>query len=144
MDFDLSVRIEADRDVIFAVLADVQRYATGPDSPVLAMEKTPSGETVVGTRWREVVRPGPFLHMTIRSEVTECVAGRLLQMDFHGGGMRGWLRYTLDEDGPGASTLRQEEHVDLRGPLRLFDAIAARMLKRRLVTRLDEIRVLIE
>lgn len=144
MDFDLSVRIDADPELVYAVLADVQRYATGPGSPVLAMDKAPPGPTRVGTRWREVVHVGPLLNMTMWSQVTECAAGRRLQMDFHGGGMRGWLRYTLATPCPGPTMLRQEEHLELQGPLRIFDALVARLLEPRLTARLDHIRSLIE
>jgi hypothetical protein len=144
MDFDASVHIEADRELVYAVLADVQQCATGPGSPVLMMEKMPPGPTRVGTRWREVVHVGPLLHMTMRSQVTECAVGRHLQMDFRGGGMRGWLRYTLADDGPGATMLRHEEHLELLGPLRVFDAFVARLLAPRLIARLDHLRALIE
>lgn len=144
MDVDLSVHIAADREVVYAVLADAQQYATGPGSPVLIMDKAPPGPTRVGTRWREVVHVGPFLNMTMWSRVTECTPGRRLQMDFRGGGMRGWLRYTVADDGPGATMLRQEEHLELLGPLRVFDSIVAWLLEPRLIARLDEIRTLIE
>lgn len=144
VDFDLSVHIDADRKLVYAVLADVQRYATGPGSPVLAMDKEPRGPTRVGTRWREVVRVGPLLRMTMWSRVTECAEGRHLQMDFHGGGMRGWLRYTLATPCPGQTMLRQEEHLELQGPLRVFGALVARLLEPRLAVRLDHIRALVE
>jgi hypothetical protein len=143
VDFDLSVRIAAGRDDVFSLLADVQGSATGPGSPVLAMDKIPPGPTRVGTRWREVVRLGPLVHMTVWSQVTECVARQRLAMDFRSGGMRGWLCYFLAGD-DSTTTLRQREHIELQGPLQVLDGVVRRVLEPRLVARLDEIRVLVE
>lgn len=69
MDYDLSVTICRPPDVVYATLADIQRYVQ-PGSPVPEMEKIPPGPTTVGTRWREVIRLAPFLTMTIWSEAT--------------------------------------------------------------------------
>jgi hypothetical protein len=41
-------------------------------------------------------------------------------------------------------TLRQEEHLELMGPLRVFDAVVARLLVPRLVARLGQFRMLVE
>ncbi len=144
MEFDLSVPIRGDANAVFALLADVQRYATGPGSAVRSMTKTPSGRTGVGTRWREVVRIGPGARLTMHSEVTECVPGRRLAMRFHGGGMAGSLRYTITDAGGGNVRLRQEETLELRGPLRPLRGVVRRMLEPRLRRRLVEIRDLVE
>jgi hypothetical protein len=82
--FDDSIEINASRGEVFALLADVQRGATGPGSPVLAMEMNPPGETAVGTRWREVIRLGPGLRMTKGSQATAVEPDRLLALRFWG------------------------------------------------------------
>lgn len=139
MDFDESVRIARSPSEVFGLLADVQRWAVHPGSPITAMEKLPAGPTAVGTRWREVVRLGPWLRMTIWSEVTDIEPGVMLAERFWGGSMRGTLIYTLQADDGGA-LLRQRESMATVGWLRPLDGVMGRMLERRLGRRLLDIR----
>lgn len=143
VEFDESIHISASPADVYAVLADVQDWALGPGSPVKAMDKTPSGPTRVGTRWREVVRMGPGLTMTMTSEATEVVPERLLAMRFWGGSMEGDLTYTFTAR-DGGSVLRQEETMHAVGWLRPFDRLVGRMLRARLSPRLRGIAALVD
>lgn len=144
MDFDLSIEIRRPAADVFAFLADVQRYGDHrPGSLVPIMEKVPAGTTRLGTRWHEVVRLGPFAHMTIWSEVTALDPPRRLGERFHAWWMEGRLEYTIECAGEG-STLRQREYLEPRGPLRALDGVVRRMLRPNLVRRLAGIRDLLE
>lgn len=143
MRFDGSVRIERSRQDVFAVLVDVQDWATGPDSPVVLMEKLPGGPTAVGTQWRELVRLGFGRTLTMWSEVTDIEPGRLLALRFWGGHMRGDLVYTLTGDGT-HSVLRQRETLVTEGPLRPFGWLVGFVLASRLSRRLQDLRDRIE
>jgi len=126
-----------------ALVSDVQRWAVGPGSPVAAMDKIPRGPTRVGTRWREVVRLGPWARMTVWSEVTAVEADRMLAERFWGAGMRGTLAYIIRPD-DGHTVLRQQEHLDAVGWLRPFGGLIARILAPRLHRRLLAVRDLLE
>lgn len=138
VEFDESVLILDAPGEVYAVLADVQDWALGTGSPVKAMDKIPPGPTRVGTRWREVVRIGPWLSMTMWSEVTEVVPDRLLAMRFWGASMEGDLTYTITAQ-EGDTVLRQQETMYAVGWLRPFDGLLGHLLRRRLARRLDDI-----
>lgn len=141
--FDDSIEIRASTGEVFGLLCDVQETATGAGSPVLSMAKMPPGPTRVGTRWREVIRLGPGLRMTMWSEATAVEADRLLAVRFWGGSMRGELRYTLDERA-GRTVLRQQESLATVGWLTPFEGLVTAMLVPRLRRRLRDIRDLLE
>jgi hypothetical protein len=138
MDFDVSVRVRRPPDAVFAMLADIQDYVD-PDSPVPEMEKIPVGPTKVGTRWREVVRLAPHFTMTMWSEVSGAEPGRRLDETFRGPWITGVLSYTIEPTDVG-SLLRQRETLTPRGPLRLMAGPMERMLRPRIVQRLESIR----
>lgn len=138
MDYDISISIRRPPAAVFATLADIQRYV-GAGSPVPEMEKIPDGPTVVGTRWREVVRVAPHLTMTIWSEVTTIEADRLLAESFRGPWMHGTLRYTI-EPTPTGCVVRQEQTITPIGPLRLGTRVMDRMFRPRVAARLESIR----
>lgn len=139
MQFDGAVWIARPPEDVFALLVDVQDWATGPGSPIAAMEKIPAEPTAVGTRWREVVTLGPRLTMTMWSEVTAIEPASLLALSFWGGSMRGSLRYTLERENDG-TVLRQCETLATVGWLRPLGWLIGRILKPRLARRLREIR----
>jgi hypothetical protein len=143
MQYDLSIAIHRPPEAVYAVLADVQDYIHGPGSPVPEMEKIPPGPTVVGTRWREVVRLLPFVTMTMWSEVTDVVPGRRLGETFHGPWMTGRITYEIDPT-PDGSILRHRETLQPHGPLRLLAGPMDRMLRPRIEARLEDIRELLE
>jgi len=138
MDYDLSVTIRRPPDVVHAVLADIQRYID-PGSPVPVMEKIPPGPTTVGTRWREVIRLGPFLAMTMWSEVTAIEPGRRLEERFRGPWITGRLVYSIEPDEAGC-VLRQQQTITPHGPLRLVAGRMDLMFRPRVTARLEAIR----
>jgi hypothetical protein len=121
MEFDASVRITRSTAEVFAKLADIQESVQPPESPVAAMEKIPPGPTAVGTRWREVVRLGPWFRMTRWSEVTAIEPGKMLAERFWGGSMRGTLVYTrvARERAGGAPTTGVLDHGGMASTFRL-------------------------
>ena len=139
MDFDLSVEIGRPPAEVFALLADVERFAAGPGSPVVSMEKIPPGRTEVGTRWREVVRLLPGLSMTVWSVVIDLTPDARLVVDFSSVAFTGRLTYELTETTSG-TRLHQRQTLEPRGPFRLVSRPMARALRPRLVERLDDIR----
>jgi hypothetical protein len=96
MEFDREIVINRPPSAVYGMLAEVQRFAVGPGSPVLEMEKAPPGTTAVGTTWREVIELAPHVRMTVWSRVTTTDPGRTLAIAFRGPGMRGRLRYTIE------------------------------------------------
>jgi hypothetical protein len=142
MDYDLSVTIRRPPDVVYAVLADIQRYIA-PGSPVPVMEKIPPGPTTVGTRWREVIRLGPFLTMTMWSEVTAIEPDRRLEERFRGPWITGRLVYSIEPDEAGC-VLRQRQTITPHGPLRLVAGLMDKMFRPRVTARLESIRVGLE
>jgi len=143
MEFDESVPIARAPSEVFDFLADIQEAVPPSGSPVASMEKIPPGPTAVGTRWREVVRLGPWFTMTMWSEVTAIEPGRMLAERFWGGSMRGTLVYTLRPD-DGQAVLRQQESLRAVGWLRPFGWLVGRMLRPRLHQRLLDIRTELE
>jgi hypothetical protein len=143
MEYDLSIDIRRPPTEVFALLADVQEHALGRGSPVTAMEKLPPGPTRIGTRWHEVIRVAPGLRMTVWSEATAVDPPRQLSERFVGPGMQGELTYLL-ESIPGGTRLHQRESIRPVGLARLVAPLIDRMLRPRLVQRLDEIRRLLE
>lgn len=139
MEFDREIVINRPPSAVYEMLADVQRFAVGPGSPVLEMEKTPPGPTAVGTTWREVIELAPHVRMTVWSRVTATDPGRTLAIAFRGPGMRGRLRYTI-EPNDGGSVLRQRETLRTVGLLRPLEPIVSRMLTPRLIDRMRDVR----
>jgi hypothetical protein len=139
MIFDETVLIRRPQEAVFKRLTDIQEGAVQPGSPVLAMEKIPPGPTVVGTRWREVVRLTKRRSMTMWSEVTGIEPDSMLAERFWGGSMRGILIYTISPH-PAGSSLRQQERLEAVGWLSAFGWAVGRMLRPRLHERLLSIR----
>lgn len=143
MHFDHAVTIHRSPSDIFALLADVHLYATPPGSPVAEMEKIPAGPTRVGTRWREVIKLGMGLRMTIWSEVDALEPDRLLSETWSGGNMRGILVYRIEESVAGTS-LRETKTLEAVGWLRPFRRLIDRMLLPREYARLEEIAAMLD
>lgn len=143
IEFHESIRIRRSPSDVFAMVADIQEYAVSSDSPVVSMEKIPPEHTTVGTRWREVIRLGPRLTMTMWSEVIDLEPGRRLVERFWGGHMTGTLSYSVTPV-EGGSILTQHQTLATVGWLRPLDRMIAWMLRPRLSRRLQDIRSTLE
>lgn len=144
MNFDIAVKVRRPPAVVLAFFVDIQDHVDpSPSSPVPELEKIPAGPTVVGTRWREVVRMAPGVRMTVWSEVAALEPDRRMTETFWSSWMRGTLDYTVAADGDG-TLLRQRETLTPKGPLRLFDRPIAAMLRPAVTRRLADIRDLLE
>jgi hypothetical protein len=143
IEFHESIRIRRSTSDVFAMMADIQEYAVSSGSPVVSMDKIPPEPTRVGTRWREVIRLGPRLTMTMWSEVIDLEPGRRLVERFWGGHMTGTLSYAVTPV-EGGSILAQHQTLATVGWLRPLDRMIARMLRPRLSGRLQDIRSTLE
>ncbi|HXV92438.1 MAG TPA: SRPBCC family protein [Pseudonocardia sp.] len=142
--YDLAVVVRRPPPEVYAVLADVERFAGEPDGPpVVLMERLTEGPTREGTAWREVVRLGPGLRMTVCSHATAVEPDRMLTLHFRSPWFTGTLTYTI-EPAPAGSLLRQQETLRLRAPLRPLGRVVDRSLRPRLLSRLATIRDLLE
>jgi hypothetical protein len=141
--FELSVRIARPPDAVFAFLRDKHRHVQEAGSPVVVLEKSTAGDVGVGTRFREVVRMLPAVHGEIRSTVTRCEAGRRLDEDFAGAGMRGHLAYEFHRDA-GGTRLVQRQTLELAWWLAPLAPLVRRAFTRRVRDRLQGIAAKLE
>lgn len=143
MYFELSILIQRSPADVFSFLRDKDQYPQEDDSPVLILEKTTVGPVGVGTRYREVVQMLPFVRGEILSEITRYEPGLILEEDFAGAGMKGHLAYQFLPEG-GGTRLIQRETLSAQGFLKPFEPVIERMLSRRLVARLEDIKTVLE
>ncbi|HET9647510.1 MAG TPA: alpha/beta fold hydrolase [Microlunatus sp.] len=139
--FDLSTTVRRPTSLLFALLADVQNWV--PVDAGIRMIKHPIGETEIGSWWREDVRLGPGVWMTVISRVTAMEPPHRLELDFSSGWFFGHLTYSLSTADAG-TVLRQQESLTLRPLLRPARSLVNRTLARRLAQRLDDIRAMLE
>jgi hypothetical protein len=140
---ELSLRIAASPEEVFACLADVQQVAVRPGSPVISMTKIPDGPTGVGTQWREVLRLGPAMRLAVWTEVTGWEPPRRIAEVFGSRAFRGVLIYRLEGDEHG-TLLHQTQTLELVRLLRPWSGMARRTLMQRLPRRLHVLRDQIE
>jgi hypothetical protein len=143
--FDGDIEIDCSAQEAFDLLVNTDRYATGPGSPVLRMERIPEGEARLGTRWREVIRLGPLARMTVWSEIVTLDPPTALQLRFDLPGATGTLTYRI---GPGADRrvrLVQHQTFVLSGRMSgLRRWMIERLWAPRASRRLDDIRAVLE
>jgi hypothetical protein len=137
--FELSVAIRRPPAAVFAFLADVQEHT----SAGVRMTKIPPGPTAVDTCWHEQVRLVPGWWMRVDSVVTEIGEPAVLGMDFRSIWCTGHLTYTIQATTEG-SILHQRETLLPRWPLRPLAVWVDAGLRPRLLTRLADIRALLE
>jgi uncharacterized protein YndB with AHSA1/START domain len=143
VDFELSIMINRSPAEVFAFLRDKEKHPQKEGSPVLVLEKTTPGTPGVGTRYREVVQMLPFYRGEILSEITHFKPNELLEEDFSGAGMYGHLAYQFIPEKDG-TILVQRENLHYHGLLRFFEPIIRVMLGRRLLERLEAIKLHLE
>jgi hypothetical protein len=143
LSFELSVAIRRLPAEVFAFLADVQDHEPIPRRAAVRMTKIPPGPTAAGTRWHEQVKLMPGWWMRVDSRVTQIDEPAVLGMDFRSIWCTGHLAYTIQAT-PQGSILHQRETLLPRWPLRPLGAWVDAGLRPRLLTRLADIRALLE
>jgi hypothetical protein len=143
--FEGSVEVDCTAGKAFDLLVNTDRYATGPGSPVLRMERIPEAETRAGTRWREVIRLGLFGHMTIWSEIVALDPPTHLRLRFRLPGATGTLTYRISPGVERETCISQEQTFVVTGRLAgIRRWMIERMWKPRAAERLQDIRAILE
>jgi len=143
MYFELSVTIQRPPSDVFLFLRDKDTFQQEEGSPVLLIEKTTSGPTGVGTRYREIVQMLPFYQGELRSQITRYEPYEWLEEDFDGPGMKGHLTYQFLPMG-NATRLIQRETIHVQGILKIIAPFIRRSLAPRLKDRLEYIKEFLE
>lgn len=143
MNFELSISINCTQEEVFIFLRDKDQHKQKENSPVLALERITDPPVVVGTKYREVVQMLPFYKSEIFSTITRYEPYEYLEEVFYSKGMKGHLAYQLI--GNNSSTkLIQRESIYISFPLNLFNPLIKKVLQRKLVERLIEIKAILE
>ena len=143
MYFDLSVTINRTPADVFKFLRDKDILPQKPDSPVLKLDKITQGPAAVGTQYVEIVQMLPGVKGVIRSRITCYQPYSRLDEDFQGAGMKGHLSYLFVPKTKG-TLLSQQETIQWIGIMKLFSPIIRPILERQLVSRLNEIKEILE
>ena len=143
MYFELSITINCPREAAFVFLRDKEQHKQQADSPVLVLEKTTEAPVNIGTRYREVVQMLPCYKSEILSVITRYEPYEFLEEDFSGAGMRGYLAYQFIDQGD-STKLIQQESIFFSFPLNLINPIIKKVLHRKLIERLEEIKTDLE
>ena len=143
MDFELSVFIRRSPTDVFNFLRDKDLAVQKEGSPVILLEKTTSGPTGVGTRYRELVQMLPFIRGEILSEITRYEPNQYLEERFEGAGMKGYLVYQFLQEDDG-TRLVQRQTLLPQGMLSLLEPIIHPTFSRRIRERLDAIKHILE
>ena len=143
LEFDLAVEIRRPPEDVYAFLLAKEQHPQPPGSPVLRLDRLTPGPPGVGTRWIEVVRVGPGMSMTVRSQADQVQPGIALGERFASSWFTGRLAYTF-EPTPAGTRLRQKETLRPRRPLALLDKPIDAALRPRLLGRLADIRDILE
>lgn len=145
MEFRLSIEIDQPVSRVFEFLRDIHLHPQEEGSKVLVLvlDKITTGPVGLGTRFREVVQMLPWHQGEIISEVTLIEENKFLELTFHGGWMEGVLLYSFI-DHSGGTTLKQHEYFYVLGALKIFSPLIKRILGRKLISRLVEIKNYLE
>ena len=139
MYFELAITINCPRKEVFLFLRDKDQHKQKANSPVLLLEKTTEAPVDIGTRYREVVQMLPCYKSEILSVITRYEPYEYLEEDFVSPGMRGHLAYQFI-DKNGSTELIQRESIFFTFPLNLTDPIIKKVLHRKLMERLEDIK----
>jgi len=143
LQFDLAITIKRNQSDVFLFLRDKDKYKQKKGSPVLVLEKITEGAVEVGTKYREVVQMLPFYKGEIISVITRYDQPQHLEEDFSGAGMKGHLAYHLIKEA-NSTKLIQQESIEFIFPLNLLNPGIRKVLHRKLVERLEEIKLDLE
>ena len=143
MYFDLSITINRPPSEVFAFLRDKDTFPQKPDSPVLQLDKITLEPATVGTQYVEIVQMLPGVKGVIRSRITCYQPYSRLDEDFEGAGMKGHLSYLFMPKTKG-TLLIQQETIQWIGIMKFYSPIIRPILERQLVSRLNEIKTILE
>jgi hypothetical protein len=139
MYFELSINIKCSQEKVFIFLRDKDKHVQKKDSPVLLLERITEDPVGVGTKYREIVQMLFFYKSEIISTITRYEPYECLEEEFFATGMRGYLSYQfLDKNG--STELIQKENIVFTFPFNLLNPIIKKVLQRKLVERLKEIK----
>ena len=143
MNFELSISINCTQEKVFIFLRDKDRHIQKRNSPVLVLDRITDLPVAVGTKYREVVKMLPFYRSEIFSTITRYEPYEYLEEDFYSKGMKGHLAYQfIDIDG--STKLVQRERIFFSFPINLLNPIIKKILHRKLLERLEEIKLVLE
>ena len=143
MNFELSISINCTQEKLFIFLRDKDQHIQKRNSPVLVLERITDPPVAVGTRYREVVKMLPFYKSEIFSTITKYEPYEYLEEDFFSKGMKGHLAYqfiVID----GSTKLIQRERIFFSFPINLINPVIKKVLHRKLLERLEEIKMELE
>ena len=143
MNFELAITINCPQKKVFLFLRDKDQHIQKEGSPVLVLERITDAPVSIGTRYREVVQMMPFYKSEILSVLTRYEPYEYLEEDFSGTGMKGHLAYQFIDQGE-ATKLIQRESIFFSFPLNLINPIIKKILHRKLIERLEEIKTDLE
>jgi len=143
MNFELSISINCTQEKVFIFLRDKDQHIQESNSPVLVLDRITDLPVTVGTKYREVVKMLPFYKSEILSIITRYEPYVYLEEDFYSKGMKGHLAYQfIDNDG--STKLVQREKIFFSFPISLLNPVIKKVLNRKLLERLEEIKTELE
>ena len=143
MEFELAITINRPQEDIFIFLRDKDQHKQKECSPVLVLERITDAPVKVGTKYREVVQMLPFYKSEILSVITRYEPYEYLEEDFYSKGMKGHLAYQFI-DIEGSTKLIQRERIFFSFPINLINPVIKKVLHRKLLERLEEIKMELE
>jgi len=141
--FELSININCSQEEVFMFLRDKDKHIQKEDSPVLLLERITEDPVDVGTRYREIVQMLFLYKSEIISTITRYEPYEYLEEEFFSKGMKGNLAYQFIDHG-GYTELIQRESIFFGFPLNLLNPIIKKLLHRKLIERLEEIKINLE
>ena len=139
MYFELSININCSQEEVFIFLRDKDKHVQKENSPVLLLERITEDPVGVGTKYREIVQMLFFYKSEIISTITRYEPFHYLEEEFFATGMRGYLAYQFINKND-STELIQKENIVFTFPINLMNPIIKKVLHRKLVERLEEIK----
>ena len=136
-----SVTINRPIEEVFAYLSDIERQEEWVSS-LSESQKTTSGPTQVGTRFRQVVK---LLgrRIDIDCEIAAYEPPTVYAFSGKNGPMTMEMRFTLASEGP-ATTVRQVAEGQSGGAFKLADPILARTMQKQFAADLETLKTMLE